>query len=939
MNERIHNVANRRLLQKNATGEVIEDITGMFSRVANHLATSDAELATFNALMTDNYFLPNSPCLVNAGVPDRPNQLSACFVLGVPDSIEGIYDTLKETALIHKSGGGTGFSFSNIRPTNSAVQSTGGVASGPVSFMKVFDASTEGIKQGGVRRGANMGVLRVDHPDIMEFITCKDDGVTLQNFNISVGITNAFMQALIERREYTLYDPRTKQPHSKLKAKDVLDAIVDCSWRTGDPGIIFIDRINDHNPLIGDNNEIEATNPCLHPDSMVETVEGRIRITDITEPTKVYSMHKGQLVLRKCSAAFCTKKDAKVLKITLASGKELVCTPDHLIHTDDGWVEAQQLVINKSKVTHLCRSSKGHAWSRVKLSTQAYYTPEHRLIAEAPDDMDVHHINGDSFDNRLSNLQVLSHGEHSRITCNDTWVQPTVRDAQGHWVGEGIRYQPRQMLSMPDELRSGLRYGRRVIKIEDYGVSDVYDLTVEETHNYIADFMVVHNCGEQPLAPYEACGLGSINLAQLVNANGVFDYDKLRQVTMDAVLFLHRMMKKSEYPNEKIAKRVHDSAKIGLGHMGFADALIKMKIPYTSEEAINFAANVAQTIIDASVVATHQIGQVEGTFPLFGQYKIPKHIKHALQREGIPEDAYTPAHSTLTTIAPTGTISIIADCSSGIEPVFYMEQEENRADAVIVHRHPLYETWKANNPNTPRPGYFQDLDDIDYATHIAIQSTFQRFICSGVSKTVNLPNDATRETIAQIIHEAYYTGCKGTTIYRDGSKANQVISNADGSTSLGSVPHTVIVPAERPETLEGKTYQIRTGYGDMLVTINSYRDKPFEVICQLGKSGASEMAKAEAISRLVSILLRCSVDVGTIINQLEGIVGGNPTMGKLGTIYSIPDALAKIMKIHTDSLTDIAVPAMMKCPECKLTNLQAEGSCIKCLDCGWKSCS
>jgi len=705
MNERIKNVADKRLLQKDAEGKIVEDISGMFHRVADHLGESDEECQEFFTLMSDNYFLPNSPCLVNAGISGRPNQLSACFVLGVPDSIEGIYDTLKETALIHKSGGGTGFSFTNIRPANSSVQSTGGVASGPVSFMKVFDASTEGIKQGGVRRGANMGVLRVDHPDIVAFLSCKRDNVSLVNFNISIAITHPFMQALIERRDYNLINPRDGKIHSTVSAKHIFEMIVDNAWLTGDPGIIFIDRINDHNPLIGKSNEIEATNPC----------------------------------------------------------------------------------------------------------------------------------------------------------------------------------------------------------------------------------------GEQPLAPNEACGLGSINLSRLVNSSGVFDYDKLRQVTMQSVLFLHRMMKKSEYPNEKIAKRVHDSAKIGLGHMGFADTLIKLKIPYTSEEAINLAANIGQTIIDASVVASHRIGQSEGTFPLFGQYKTPKHIKHALQREGIPEDAYTPAHSTLTTIAPTGTISIIADCSSGIEPVFYMEQEENRADAVIIHRHPLYEVWKANNPDTPRPGYFQDLDDIDYATHIAIQSTFQRFICSGVSKTVNLPNDASRETVAQIIHEAYYTGCKGTTIYRDGSKANQVISNADGSN--GIVPHSVIVPAERPETLEGKTYQIRTGYGDMLVTINSYREKPFEVICQLGKSGASEMAKAEAISRLVSILLRCSVDIGTIINQLEGIVGGSPAIGKLGTIYSIPDALAKIMKIHTNNLTEAAIPAMMKCPECKLTNLQAEGSCIKCLDCGWKSCS
>jgi ribonucleoside-diphosphate reductase alpha chain len=680
----------------------------MFHRVAKHVATSPEEEESFFDLLKENLFLPNSPCLTNAGMPGRMNQLSACFVLDVADSIEAIYDTIKETALIHKSGGGTGFNFSNLRPSHSVVASTGGIASGPVSFMKVFDASTEGIKQGGTRRGANMGVLRIDHPDIMEFIKCKSDGVTMQNFNISVGITNNFMQALIERRTYDLIDPHTGLTVATHPAKKVFDSLVDNAWLTGDPGVLFIDRINEHNPLVGEHNKIAATNPC----------------------------------------------------------------------------------------------------------------------------------------------------------------------------------------------------------------------------------------GEQPLAPDESCGLGSINLSSMVQPNGVFDYDKLRQVTMRSILFLHRMIHVSEYPNSRIATRVKASSKIGLGHMGFADALIKMKIPYTSEEAIDFASKVAECIIDASVCQTHAIGQKEGTFELFDEYKTPKHIKHALQREGIPVDMYRPADSCLTTIAPTGTISIVADTSSGIEPIFYLEQIEDRADAVIYHRHPLYAAWLEKNPNTPKPSYFQDLNDIDYETHIAIQSTFQRYICSGVSKTVNLPNDADHEVIAQIIHEAYYTGCKGTTIYRDGSKNNQVIS--DATKVQAGQNRDKIRPAERPEVLHGKTYQIRTGYGDMLVTINSLsNDEPFEVICQLGKSGASETAKAEAIGKLVSTLLRCSVDPEIVIKQLEGIVGGSTIIGRHGTISSIPDALAKIMRIHTENLGVKQVPAMMRCPEreCGSINLQAEGSCIKCLDCGWKSCS
>ncbi len=446
--------------------------------------------------------------------------------------------------------------------------------------------------------------------------------------------------------------------------------------------------------------------------------------------------------------------------------------------------------------------------------------------------------------------------------------------------------------------------------------------------------------GEQPLVDNEACGLGSINLSSMVT-NGVIDFHLLRQVTMSSVKFLGRMLMKSIYPNEAIDQRVKASRKIGLGHMGFADMLIKLKTAYTSEEAIDIAEQVGQCIIDAAVAACHQEGLQRGTFPLIDDYEAPEHIKRALEREGIPLSAYTPAYSCLTTVAPTGTISIIANCSSGIEPIFYFEQIENRADAVITHLHPLYEEWRKAHPDGKKPFYFQDLNDVDVSSHIAIQATFQRYTCSSISKTVGLPYIAPKESVAQAFLESYHTGCKGVTIYRDGSKSTQVIYNANGQPT--QTFKTVITPDPRPEKLDGVTYEIKTGYGVMLVTINSFEDRPFEVICQLGKSGASEMAKAEAISRLASILLRCGVDIKTIITQLEGIVGGNPIHTKHGLVTSIPDALAKIMQMHSSDTgtVSIPVPNMMKCPDCGATkdHLESEGSCIKCLNCGWKSCS
>lgn len=711
LTERATTIANKRIFLKDSTGKVVENFDKMCTRVSSFLANSPEEQESFFWLMNSLYFLPNSPCLVNAGVSGRSNQLSACYVLGVPDSIEGIFDTIKETALIHKHGGGTGMSFSRIRPKNSIVASTSGVASGPVSFMKAFDGATEAIKQGGVRRGANMGVLRVDHPDIEDFITAKAGKTALQNFNLSVAITNAFMESLLRNENYEVVNPTTGEKALK-SAKKVFGLIVENAWATGDPGILFIDTINEHNPLMGDHNIIEATNPC----------------------------------------------------------------------------------------------------------------------------------------------------------------------------------------------------------------------------------------GEQPLVPNEACGLGSINLSLMVqdDSRGI-DYNLLHKVVDVATLFLNRMLEKSDYPNEAVRNRVLSSRKIGLGIMGFADMLLKLKVPYSSQDAQEIGASIMEKILDYAVEATHAIGGVQGTFPLFSDYLAPPHIRESLRRLDIAIEDYHPANSTLLTIAPTGTISIIANCTSGIEPIFHFEQQENRADTIIVHKHPMVEAFQNKYPTMQLPHYFEEAHTIPPETHVQIQATMQRYVCSAVSKTVNLPNCATRKDIEKIIKEAFLTGCKGVTVYRDGCLDNQVISAA-GKVIVKDKFSQTIEPIPRPEVLSGETYQIRTGYGDMLVTVNYLNSRPFEIVCQLGKSGASEAAKAEAISRLSSILLRCGVGVKTIIEQLDGIVGSETVFTKYGTIKSIPDGLSKILINHVLAKDDTTPQSPMtmtkgvKCRDCKSTNIHKEGTCLICEDCGWRSC-
>lgn len=699
LTDRALTVANKRLFKHNAKGEVVEDFEGMCQRVSKYLGKTEQEKQDFFFLMYNHYFLPNSPCLINAGIKGRSNQLSACYVLDIEDSITNIYDTIKTTALIHKHGGGTGFSFSKIRPKNSRVGSTNGVASGPISFMHVFDASTEGIKQGGVRRGANMGVLRIDHPDIMDFITSKRGQDGLKNFNISVGVTDNFMKALMHNAEYDLINPHTQEV-IKQNAKEIWDAIIDNAWLSAEPGILFIDTINKHNPLTGEENKILATNPC----------------------------------------------------------------------------------------------------------------------------------------------------------------------------------------------------------------------------------------GEQPLVPNEACGLGSINLSAFVVEDKI-DQELLTSVVHKSITFLNRMHEKSSYPNDTIKTRVMGSRKIGLGIMGWADALIKLKIPYTSAHALTLAEQTIQTILDLSVQATHMLGKAEGKFPLFNQYKMPSHIKESLRRNGIRIKDYCPRNSTLLTIAPTGTLSIIANCSSGIEPIFYEEQQERRVVQETTHIHPLFAAFRKQYPKLDLPNYFQVTKDITIEAHVQMQATFQQHICSGVSKTVNLPNNATRDDVAQVFQDAYLLGCKGVTIYRDGVLENQVISD---STTLTS---TFVVPEPRPKILDGTTYSIKTGYGEMLVTINYFRDRPFEVVCQLGKSGASEAAKAEAIGRLASTMLRCNIETKTIVEQLEGIVGNKGVFGDYGLVTSIPDALAKILTHHTLDIKPTISP-MKICNDCGADSsfLQKEGTCIHCNKCGWTSC-
>ncbi|MBN2032730.1 MAG: vitamin B12-dependent ribonucleotide reductase [Deltaproteobacteria bacterium] len=724
-------VLERRYLRKDLEGRLIESPEEMFRRVARHIANAEAAYGdesrvkemeeSFYMMMTEFKFLPNSPTLMNAG--RRLGQLAACFVLPVEDSMEGIFDALKNAAMIHKSGGGTGFSFSRLRSKNSKVGTTGGIASGPVSFMKIFNTATEQVKQGGTRRGANMAILRVDHPDIMEFISCKKSHRELNNFNISVGVTDGFMNAVRQGNTYDLIDPRDRQKVGELDAQDVYHSLVYNAWESGDPGVIFLDRINRDNPTpaLG---EIESTNPC----------------------------------------------------------------------------------------------------------------------------------------------------------------------------------------------------------------------------------------GEQPLLPMEACNLGSVNLAKFVRAkdgSASIDFDGLREIVWRSVRFLDDVIDMSKYPLSEIENTAKGNRKIGLGVMGFADMLFQLGVPYDSDKALDVAEKVMAFIREEARGASIALGRQRGLFP-----NIEKSIFKERQ-DGLYRNATT------TTIAPTGTLSIIAGCSSGIEPLFALSFVRRVMDNdELLETNPHFEkVAKERGFYSPelmegvaRKGTIRHIDgipkdvrevfvtahDVTPEWHVRMQAAFQKYTDNAVSKTVNLPRDSTVDDVLKVYNLAYELGCKGVTIYRDGSKENQVLSvDKSGKEIKPLIPDM----KDRPETLEGFTTKVVTGMGNLYVTVTEYETKPFEVFATIGKSGKSTTAKTEAIGRLVSLALRSGVPVENIVEQLRGICGEHPVFSKDGLVLSIPDAISRVLEKrylkgkeagsrrykHENSLRGDT------CPECGQT-ISFEEGCMTCHFCGFTKC-
>ncbi len=807
----------KRYLKKDEHGGPVEAPETMFWRVASVIARADREYGASDAavgelarqfydLMTTGKFEPNSPTLMNAGRP--LGQLSACFVLPVEDALSngasGIYDTLKSMALVHQSGGGTGFSFSRLRPTGSQVRTTMGVASGPVSFMRLYDASTEVVKQGGTRRGANMGILRVDHPDIRSFITAKDDTSQVTNFNISVALTDAFMDAVRNRASYDLVDPRTGRVVRQEDARAIFDMIVHGAWKTGEPGTFFIDRANAFNPVpkLG---SYEATNPC----------------------------------------------------------------------------------------------------------------------------------------------------------------------------------------------------------------------------------------GEQPLLPYDVCNLGSINLAAFVKEHAEqehaekptdrIDWDGLRQTVALSTHFLDNVIDVNRYPLPEITELAQTIRRIGLGVMGWADMLIKLGIPYDSPEGVEMGRRVMGFLNEEARRASERLAEARGVFPAWKESIWGPDDTCARDSEGWRIRLERRLRNcNLTTVAPTGTISIFARCSGGIEPIFAVAFMRNQAGAMMPDVNPDFVarakagSWYSEDLMTriAEEGHihfdevpeevqevFKTAHDITPEWHVRMQAAFQEHTDSAISKTTNFPREATEDDVRKIYELAYELRCKGVTVYRDGSRAGQVLSTGKTGEAKSEEPggspavvapeqlladaraenHALRVELERvrsdqrekdltaaaarhkrqrPPMLRGRTFKMRSPLGDCYVTINEDEDgRAFEVFCTLGKAGGAATADAEAVGRLISLALRSGIPITAVKDQVRGVSSDRAVGVGPNKVLSLPDAIGQALERYmaekdgVQETLPLGVAAgaggteaqavasegphnsfLGSCPECGAGQLSFEEGCVKCHVCAYSEC-
>jgi len=970
-----------------------------------------------------------------------------------------------------------------------------------------------GFVSHNTRRGANMGILRVDHPDILEFITCKRDNKDITNFNISVGITDDFMKAVQEGRDYDLVDPHTGKITKRLNAREVFDLIVKMAWNNGEPGIVFLDRINEDNPTphIG---KIESTNPCVTGDTWVLTDKGPVQVKDILG--QVVRLALNGKYYETTGEGFFKTGVKPVLQIQTDRGYELKVTEDHLIRVAEKvtrdkiyetWKPAGQL---KPGDKILLSNNRGIKWNGKATFDEGYLLglllgngtlkPEGGVISVREDDegsqsvikaaekaacslphredfnglqktIDLRkekrlklavlrdlaaeygiypkqkHINSKleqtSYDFHRGFLRGLFDADGTVIGTQGKGVSVRLwqKDLNGLKVVQRMLHRlgiasaiysnrkPEENKSMPDGKGDYKNYktqpGHELVisgdnlsvfadivgfshankqktlldKLASYKQAlnrerfiavvkecvtmkkeEVYDVQVPQVNAFDANGIYIHNCGEQPLLPYESCNLGSINLSKMVKKvkkGWEIDWDRLKDTVHWAVRFLDNVIDVNKYPLKQIEEMTKANRKIGLGVMGFADLLIKLGIPYNSEEGLNVGEKIMKFINQESKRASAALAKTRGVFPNF---------KGSIYDT---EGGLKLRNATTTTIAPTGTISIICGTSSGIEPLFAVCFVRNVLDnEKLVEVHHIFEQIarekgfysKELMKKIAETGNIQEIDEIPYDVkkifvtahdispewHIRMQAVFQKHVDNAVSKTVNFPNKATQDDVKKVYLMAYELGCKGVTIYRDGSREEQVLNKGLGKVKqkelkgIGNEGYK-LKPRPRPSITVGNTEKVKIGCGNLYITVNSDDLGICEVFTNLGRAGGCP-SQSEATSRLISLALRSGIAVESIVEQLKGIRCHSTIRKKGLKVLSCPDAIGRAIercigkkvvpngtaqellnyqlnsiKDNEDEVTSDNIRLIRKCPECGGA-IEHEGGCIVCHSCGYSKC-
>jgi ribonucleotide reductase alpha subunit len=948
----------------------------------------------FRHLMESLSFMPNSPTIMNAG--DELQQLSACFVDSPDDDITDIHETAREAAEIFQSGGGVGYAFWKLRPYGDAVGSTGGIASGPITFMRTYDQLCETIAQGGARRGAQMGVMRISHPDIIQFIHAKNKDVSLantlrlndpddfthtsfndaldearelidseghvpkhlrnaveghlSNFNISVGITDGFMEALENDAEFTFTNPRTGEPHIathetkelyerfglgeyvkvdeqlSLPAHELWDDIIAGAHENGEPGVIYLERINDQHSFDVEkhpDHQILATNPCLTGDMDVILEDGtETAISQLAAQDGEISVRTlGDNGVESATAdAFKTGHDKPIVSITLSDETTLKATPDHEIHTPDGWVEAAELI------------------------------PGDEVLV-------------------LGKQIATPHGTRQDVAT------------------------------------------RTVSAIEPAGTADVYDLSVNRTHNFFASApgttpVNVHNCGEQPLEEYEACNLGHINLSTLVATDANYqdfrvfrtqhadsnvqlaeivedfldqaiDWEEFNKRIRLGTRFLDNVVTMSDFPVEEIEQTVREMRKVGLGIMGLAQLFIQLGLKYGSQPANEATRQLMMHINHESKRISHNLAEERGSFAQWSESKYADPTAytewfehHVGVSAGEFEGGFPIRNHNTTTIAPTGSTSMLGNTSGGCEPLYNVAYYKNvsddvQGDEMLVEFDDYFlRTLEANDVNVEAvkeeaedqmaanefdgveglstvPDEIGELfvvtSDLSGKEHAAVQCAAQKGVDSAISKTCNFPHEATADDMDEVYRYIYKNGGKGVTVYRDGTRSKQVLTtraqntefadeaeaaetlikqitdvfgdiesfltNEDVQEVLNTEIENILDTAEAPETayaerrprpdaLNGVTQRIETGYGKMYVTINEDNDgHPFELFANIGHSGGYTNSFTESLAKIVSTAFRSGVSPVEVRDELVGTRSPKIAYDRGDKIQSIPDAI------------------------------------------------